>query len=322
MNPRARSTPRSCTRNGRRADFTGSDTPDYVRDLAERWKASHAGTPQRSVHQRRDLIVVPEGTRASARLGGAVIAGVAAIGLVVGAVTTYTTLRNHLDARDAAIVVATDRAVAAEADAHEAAVQIGVLESRAADLRTVLDRSRARTVVVGASRVELRRQLARARRDLDRARAQIVATAETPTGDGRYIAKIEAVGPTQDPPVIALDLGRWLTGQRARQAAIADARSTPATSAARPIPAQREARLSDRAPRPDRARHRPRRHRRAGVSLISVEELQQAMRSTRSWAERTPARPLLGHRRRRSRDGAPRAALPRSAEGLRHRHRT
>jgi hypothetical protein len=235
----------------------------------------------------RDLIVIPE---ARAPLPGwvvLVIAGAAAVGLVVGAVTTFTTLRNHLDARDAAIVVATDRAVAAEADAHEAAVQIGVLESRVADLRTVLDRSRARTVVVGASRVELRRQLARARRDLDRARAQIAATAETPTGDGRYIAKIEAVGSTQDPPVIVLDLGRWFTGQRARQAAIADGALDPgdvlphgrylrnARPSWRTVPLDPTALVTVRGW-----------HRRAGVSLISVEELQQAMRSTRSWAER------------------------------------
>jgi hypothetical protein len=142
-------------------------------------------------------------------------------------------------------------------------------------------------VVVGASRVELRRQLARARRDLDRARAQIAATAETPTGDGRYIAKIEAVGSTQDPPVIVLDLGRWFTGQRARQAAIADGALDPgdvlphgrylrnARPGWRTVPLDPTALVTVRGW-----------HRRAGVSLISVEEFQQAMRSTRSWAER------------------------------------
>jgi hypothetical protein len=237
--------------------------------------------------EERDLIVIPE---ARSSLPGWVVlvtAGAAAIGLVVGAVTTYSTLRNHLDARDAAIVAATDRAVAAEADAQRAAVQIGVLESRVADLRTVLDRSRARTVVVGASRVELRRQLVRARRELERARARIAASAGTQTEDGRHIAKVVAVGSTQDPPVIVIDLGRWFTGQRARQAAIADGALDPgdvlphgrylrnARPGWRTVPLDPTALVSVRGW-----------HRRAGVSLISVDELEQAMRSPREWAER------------------------------------
>ena len=235
----------------------------------------------------RDVIVIPE---ARSPLPGwllLVIAGAAAIGLIVGAVTTYSTLRNHLDARDAAIVAATDRAVAAEADAQKAAVQIGVLESRVADLRAVLDRSRARTVVVGASRVELRRQLARQRRELERAKARIAANAETPTADGRHIAKIVAVGSTQDPPVVVIDLGRWFTRQRARQAAIADGALDPgdvlphgrylrnARPGWRTVPLDPTALVSVRGW-----------HRRAGVSLITVDELERLMRSSRSWADR------------------------------------
>lgn len=234
----------------------------------------------------RDLIVIPE---ARAPLPGwvvLVIAGAAAIGLIVGAVTTYSILRSHLDARDAAIVAATDRAVVAEADVHRAAVQIGVLEARVADLRTVLDRSRARTVVVGASRVELRRQLARARRELDQARARIAAIADAPTQDGRYLAMVVAVGSTQDPPVVVLDLARWFTGERARRAAIADGVLDPGDALphgrylrnARPgwrtVPLAPDAVVTVRGW-----------HRRAGVSVISVDELQQLMRSPRGWAE-------------------------------------
>jgi len=235
----------------------------------------------------RDLIFIPEARSPLPGWAVLAIAAAAAIGLAVGAVTTYSTLRSHLDARDAAIVAALDRAVAAEADAQRAAVQIGVLESRVADLRTVLDRSRARTVVVGASRVQLRRELVRARRALERARARIAARVGTQTEDGRHVAKVVAVGSTQDRPVIVIDLGRWFTGQRARQAAIADGALDPGDV----LPHGRylrNARPGWRTVALDPAATVAVRgwHRRPGVTTISVDDLQGLMGSSRSWAER------------------------------------
>jgi hypothetical protein len=267
--------------------LTGGDTRDYGRDLAASEGHAMQAPPRDPSTDERDLIVIPEARSSLPGWVVLVIAGAAAIGLVVGAVTTYSTLRNHLDARDAAIVAATDRALAAEADAQQGAVQIGVLESRVADLRAVLDRSRARTVVVGASRVDLRRQLAHARRDLDRARARLTALAGTSTVDGRHLATIVAVGSTQDPPVIVLDLGRWFTGERARRAAIADGAIDPgdvlphgrylrnARPGWRTVPLDPAAAVTVRGW-----------HRRPGVTSISVEDLQQLMRSPREWAER------------------------------------
>jgi hypothetical protein len=131
-----------------------------------------------STHE-RDLIVLPEARLPMPSWVPLVVVGVAALALVVGAVAMDLSERGDLRDRDAAIAAATRRVMTAEADARAAAARIRILESRVTGLRTVLDRSRARTVVVGANRAELRRQLGDAQRELDRARARITALSGT-----------------------------------------------------------------------------------------------------------------------------------------------
>ena len=243
--------------------------------------------PTRTPAQDRDLIVIPEAHFPLPRWVVFAIAGAAAIALIAGVLGAYAWQRGDLRDRDAALAVATDRAVTAEDEARTSAVQVALLESRVADLRTVLNRSRARTVVVGASRAELRRQLVDARGELDRARARIAALAATSTEDGQHIAGIVAVGATQDPSVVVLDLGRWFTGERARRAAIADGALDPgdalpngrylrnAEPGWRTVPLDPTALVTVRGW-----------HRHGGVTVISVDELQRMMRSNRVWAER------------------------------------
>jgi hypothetical protein len=243
--------------------------------------------PQHPSTNERDLIVLPEARLPMPGWVPFVLAGVAAFALVVGAAVMDASQRGDLRDRDAAIAAATQRAVVAESDARNAAVRIGILESRVGGLRTVLDRSRARTVVVGANRAELRRQLAGARRELDRTRARVTALTGTSTADGEHMALLVAVGGTQDPPRIVIDLGRWFTGERARRAAIADGAISPgdalphgrylrnATPGWRTVPLDPAATVAVRGWR----RH-------AGVTVISVSELQQLMRTNRVWAER------------------------------------
>lgn len=239
-----------------------------------------------STHE-RDLIVLPEARLPMPSWVPLVVVGVAALALVVGAVAMDLSERGDLRDRDAAIAAATRRVMTAEADARAAAARIRILESRVTGLRTVLDRSRARTVVVGANRAELRRQLGDAQRELDRARARITALSGTSTTDGVHVARLVAVGGTQDPPTIVLDLGRWFTGERARRAAVADGAIAPGdvlphgrylrntTPGWRTVPLDPAATVTVRGWR----RH-------AGVTAISVAELQQLMGTNRGWAER------------------------------------
>jgi hypothetical protein len=87
--------------------------------------------------------------------------------------------------------------------------------------------------------------------------------------------------------VVVLDLGRWFTGERARRAAIADGSLDPGDALVNgrylrdPTPGWHTVPLDPAALVTVRGWHR-----RAGVSLISVDELQQLMRSPRTWAER------------------------------------
>ncbi|MEO8476676.1 MAG: hypothetical protein ABI572_06450 [Actinomycetota bacterium] len=235
----------------------------------------------------RDLIVIPEAHLPLPRWLAFAFAGAAAFALLLGALGMYVVSRGDLRDRDSRLAALVDRASSAEDRARLASAQITVLESRVADLRTVLTRSRARTVVVGASRTELRRQLADARRELDLARERIVALTVPSAGDGRHIASLVAVGATQSPPRIVVDFGRWFTGERARQAAIADGALDPGevlphgrylrndTPDWRTVPLDANAIITVRGW-----------HRRAGISFLSLEELQRLMRSNRVWAER------------------------------------
>ena len=214
--------------------------------------------PERPSTNDRDLIVIPEAHPPVPQWVAFAIAGAAAIALIVGAVAMYASQRDDFRERDVAIAAITGRAVTAEDEAHTAAVRIGLLEARVADLRTVLDRSRARTVVVGANRAELRRQLVGARRELDRARARIAALAGTSTEDGQHIATIVAVGGRR---IRQPSCSTWAGGSRASVRGgppSPTACSTPAMSAARSVPARRDARLAHRAARSGRPGHRPR----------------------------------------------------------------
>lgn len=243
--------------------------------------------PTRSRTGDRDLIVIPDARPPFPRWAVLAIAGAAAAALVIGALGAYAWQRGPLRDRDAALAAATERAAASEDAARTTAARITVLEARVADLRTVLRRSRARTVVVGASRADLRSQLADTRRELDGARRRIAVLAGTSVEDGRHIGRLVAVGPTQDPPLAVLDLGRWFTGERARQAAIADGTMLPgdllphgrylrnATPGWRTVPLDPAAAVTVRGW-----------HGHAGVTAISLDQLQQLMRSNRMWAER------------------------------------
>jgi hypothetical protein len=243
--------------------------------------------PQKRSISDRDLIVLPEARAPLPRWVAFAIAGAAAVALVAGAGAMLTALRGELRERDAVIAAATERAVAAEADAHRAAVQNGALEARVTDLREQLDQTRARSEVVGASRAELRRQLARARRDLDQARARIASLAGASTEDGRHLAILVAVGGTQEPPRLVIDLARWFRGERARRAAIADGAIDPgdvlprgryvrnARPGWRTVALDPDATVSVRGWRGH-----------GGVTVISIDDLQRAMRSDRYWARR------------------------------------
>ena len=243
--------------------------------------------PKRPSTGDRDLIVIPEARRPLPRWVIPAMAGAAILALTVGVVAAGAWQRGPLRDRDAALVVASHRAAVAADDARLAAARVTLLEGRVAELRTVLDRSRARTVVVGASRIDLRRQLTDALRALDGAQARIEALTGTTVADGRHIGVLVAVGPAQDPPLVVVDLGRWFTGERARQAAIADGAIMPGevlphggylrntTPGWRTVPLDPGAAVTVRGW-----------HHHAGVTSISLDELQRLLRSSRAWAER------------------------------------
>jgi hypothetical protein len=84
---------------------------------------------------------------------------------------------------------------------------------RVADLQRQIE-------TLGASKQHAATQLNAIGRSLDRARARMTALLGSPLADGRYFGAVVAVGASQTPPRLVIDLERWLTGDPARKAEI------------------------------------------------------------------------------------------------------
>jgi hypothetical protein len=115
--------------------------------------------------------------------------------------------------------VALDRA-AATADA--VSVRASGLEATTEQLRGAVERLQGRVQSltgrlqdVGASKQHLAAQL-------DALRAETTALLGTPLADGRYFGSLIAVGATQDPPRLVIDLEQFFSGDAADQAARED----------------------------------------------------------------------------------------------------
>ena len=165
--------------------------------------------------------------------------------------------------------------------------------------------------VLRGSNHEKRRQVSQARKELEAAQAELRATTGPPLSDGTFAVKVVAVGASQSPSRIVLDLGRWFTGAAAHDAAAADG----------------VAAHNDRGNHPRYFRNREAGWRimplalsatatfwrwgsLLGPSTIAIADFQQLVHSGAPWAVRGSEPPVLGHRAERHRHRVAAAALP------------
>jgi len=100
--------------------------------------------------------------------------------------------------------------------------RVDALERRIDSLRANMEVQRRAVGVLRGSNHEKSRQVTQARKELEAAQAELRATTGPPLSDGTFAVKVVAVGASQSPPRIVLDLGRWFTGTAAHDAAAAD----------------------------------------------------------------------------------------------------
>jgi cell division protein FtsB len=106
-------------------------------------------------------------------------------------------------------------AVTTERDA--ALARLDRLTDRVADLRAELSD-------LAAGRLEIRRELRRAQ-----ARLESMLGPALP--DGRHFGRLVAVGASQEPPRLVIDIEQWFTGEEAAEAAIEDGVLPPGATA-------------------------------------------------------------------------------------------
>ena len=110
----------------------------------------------------------------------------------------------------------------AVADVGAALQRVEALERRIEALRANMEVQRRAVGVLRGSNHEKSRQVTQAQKDLEAAQAELRATSGPPLSDGTFAVKVVAVGASQSPSRIVLDLGRWFTGTAAQGAAAAD----------------------------------------------------------------------------------------------------
>lgn len=170
----------------------------------------------------RRVVVIPEAGPPRRRRPLVALGAAALAGLLLGGGAVFAIQQGRLDDREAAVAAA--RRAALEAEAREVAVSERVIElgERIGSLEGEVSSLRLGLRIVGASKREARRLAEGLQEQLGGARGQLRVWIGPPLADGRHVAMVVAVGPSQAPPRLVLDTVRWLTGRRARRAAIAD----------------------------------------------------------------------------------------------------
>jgi hypothetical protein len=171
----------------------------------------------------QDLIVIPEAAQPRRwSLIAAAGAGVLALILIVGLVAYASDQRRQAVALGTQLDTAFDDQRALIDTVATTRAQIFALEQRLAGLRADLRRARDGRSVLVASTQELRSQLTVVKAELDAERARFRSFVGPPTGDGVHVGHLVVVGADQAPARVAIDIGRWFTGNAATNAAIDD----------------------------------------------------------------------------------------------------
>lgn len=180
-------------------------------------------TPTASVRREQDLIVVPDAVR-TRRWGR--VAAIVAAALAVIIFTGMIGYRIGLDQgeEELAQVTTASRVQVDQANAELATTQqeLTASQQQVASLTAQTQELQQQNEVLRASKNESTALLDQTEAELDATQAQLQAATGPAVSDGAHITRVVAVGSTQAPQRIVVQVDRWFTGRAARRAAIAD----------------------------------------------------------------------------------------------------
>jgi hypothetical protein len=247
-------------------------------------------TPIRHDH---DLIVVPD-VHPPRRWGLiAVVVAAILVTLLAGGAVGYAIRQADVRDLEAQLSGSASQQQVAVTDVGAALQRVDGLERRIDELRANMEVQRRAVGVLRGSNHEQSRQLTQAKQDLETAQAELRATTGPPLSEGTFSVKVVAVGASQSPSRIVLDLGRWFTGTAAHDAAAADGLAAHTVNGNHPRyfrnrePAWRIMPLD-----PAATATFWRRGSHLGPSTISIADFQQLVRSGAPWAVRVSNDPF------------------------------
>ena len=213
--------------------------------------------------------------------------------LLVGGAVGYSLRQAAVRDLEAQLAGAASQQQVAVTDVGAALQRVDALERRIDDLRANMEVQRRAVGVLRGSNHEKSRQVTQARKELEAAQAELRATTGPPLSDGTFAVKVVAVGASQSPSRIVLDLGRWFTGTAAHDAAAADGLAAHTDHGIHPrYFRNREATWRIMPLAPSATATFWRWGSRVGPSTISIADFQQLVHSGAPWAVRVSNDPF------------------------------
>jgi hypothetical protein len=155
-------------------------------------------------------------------VAAAIVAGALALILIIALALYAVDQRDRADDLDTQLTAALDDQQALIEAATTSRERVAALETRVGVLEDDLQRARRGRDVASASKQEARENLRQTRATLAEERARFRSYMGPVVSDDPHVGRLIAVGADQSPARITIDLGRWLTGAAATQAAIED----------------------------------------------------------------------------------------------------
>ncbi len=145
-----------------------------------------------------------------------------AAAMLLGGGIVYAWQQGQLQDRDQVVHAARVEAQSAQNAADGAFASVTRLRSQVTSLQSIIEQQGKNQDIQQGQINDAQGRVAAAQERMNEVKDRLRAVIGPKVPNGRHIAFLLAAGTTQSPPMMAIDLGRWFSGDAARQAAVAD----------------------------------------------------------------------------------------------------
>jgi hypothetical protein len=142
--------------------------------------------------------------------------------MALGGGIVYAWQQGAIRDSDQAAHAATVDAAGARNEAAALLARVTALQAEVVSLERTIETLQGNQSILEGKNADAAGQVQRALDRLDQVQGHLRSVTGPAVSNGRHIAYLLAVGSSQSPPMMVVDLGRWYTGDAARRAAIAD----------------------------------------------------------------------------------------------------